>query len=97
MKNAGIQDAFEAFMAEQFEEGVILSTKASWRGDEYSVELFPDGAYRLLWNVGSLYDSPGLILGIPPLGDDEWDDDGEHYFGLVEDIVRQSLTEKAAE
>lgn len=70
-------EAFEIFMEEAFEDACISSTKASWGGSGYSVELFADGTYRVLWNnnIGNLYDSPGLIISIPPLGDEEWDDD----------------------
>lgn len=72
-----IIDAFESFMAHDFESACDSSTQAYWGGSGYSVELFDDGTYRVLWDnkIGNLYDSPGLILGIPYLGEDEWDDD----------------------
>jgi hypothetical protein len=71
------QKAFDAFMRDDFESAVDSSTKASWGGSGYSVELFPDGNYRVLSDnqIGNRYDSPGIILGIPTLGDDEWDED----------------------
>ena len=73
--------AFESFMAEDFEDACVSSTEASWNGSGYSVELFEDGSYRVLWDnqIGNLYDSPGIILGIPGLSDDEWGD-GEETF-----------------
>lgn len=72
-----VTEAFESFMANDFESACDSSTKASWGGSGYSVELFEDGHYRVLWDnqIGNLYDSPGLILGIPALGDDDWDED----------------------
>jgi hypothetical protein len=72
-----IQAAFDEFMANDFEPAVDSATKASWAGSGYSVEFFDKGNYRVLWNqqIGNSYDSPGLILGIPILNNDEWDED----------------------
>jgi hypothetical protein len=72
-----IQNAFDAFMSDDFQSAVDSSTKASWYGHSYSVELFDDGSYRLLHSkdIGTLYDSPGLILVVPSLSDEEWHDD----------------------
>ena len=78
-----INAAFETFMAQDFEDAVVSSTTASWGGSGFSVELFEDGSYRVLWteSIGNRYDSAGLILAVPELGDDEWDgEEGEHYF-----------------
>jgi len=77
-----INQAFESFMKSDFEDAVDSSTKASWGGSGYSVELFKDGTYRVLWdsNIGNRYDSPGLILGVPTLGDEEWDEDKDLRF-----------------
>ena len=71
------QSAFALFMANDFEQSCDSSTQASWGGGGYSVELFDDGTYRVLWDneIGNLYVSDGIILGVPALGDDEWDDD----------------------
>lgn len=93
-----IEQAFEAFMTDNdagfsvFESTVDASTKASWGGSGYSVELFPDGAYRILWDqsIGNRYSSPGVILKVPPLSDEEWDDDASiRYYGNVEGQLRE--------
>jgi hypothetical protein len=72
-----VKAAFDKFMANDFKSAVDSATKASWAGGMYSVEFFDEGTYRVLWNqqIGNLYDSPGLILGLPTLSDDEWDED----------------------
>lgn len=72
-----LKEAFESFMSTDFESACDSSTQASWGGSGYSVELFEDETYRVLWDneIGNLYDSSGLILSIPPLSSDEWDED----------------------
>lgn len=63
-----LQQTLEAFLqSKDFAEGVTSATKASWGGSGYSVELFEDGHWRVLWNseIGNLYRSPGIILGLP--------------------------------
>lgn len=56
--------------------GIVASTCAGFGGSAYSVELFHDGTWRVLWNnqIGNRYDSPGIILGIPALDDQDYDD-----------------------
>ena|SRR5579859_1679595 len=69
--------ALEAFLkSDDFAEGVAKSTKAGWGGSGYSVELFEDGSHRVLWNneIGNLYESPGVILGLPHLSCDDMND-----------------------
>ncbi len=91
-----ISSAFDRFMSEGFESAVDSSTKASWSGGGYSVEIFDDGDYRVLPNnsIGNLYDSPGLLLGVPSLTDDEWDEDETlRYYGNAEDALRECFTE----
>jgi hypothetical protein len=91
-----IQQAFESFMSEGFEDAVDSSTKASWGGSGYSVELFPTGSYRVLWNdsIGNLYDSPGVILPVPSLGDEEWDDDPAiRLYDGAEESMRDTFAE----
>jgi hypothetical protein len=70
------QAAFNGFMAE-IEEAIEKSTQAGFGGSGYSVELFADGTHRVLWDnqIGNRYNSPGLIVGIPKLEDDEMGDD----------------------
>jgi len=69
--------AFEAFIVDSAEDAIISSTQAGYGGSGYSVELFDDGTFRVLWNneIGNLYESPGLILGIPQLDTDEMNND----------------------
>ena len=77
----GITKAFESFMGNRndLEKAIISSTKASWGGSGYSVELFPSGEYRVLWDnsIGNLYYSPGIILAIPALDNDEYSQEDE--------------------
>ena len=84
--------AFDLFMAKDFEDACVSSTKAGWNGSGYSVELFEDG-YRVLWNnqIGNLYDSPGVILSVPELGDDDWDEEHGHFFGNAEEAMREAF------
>lgn len=87
-------DAFESFMNNDFESACDSATKASWGGSGYSVELFDDGHYRVLWDnqIGNLYDSPGMILGISELGDDEWDDDPSmRFYDNAEEEMREKF------
>jgi hypothetical protein len=70
------QAAYAAFQ-EEIEIAIDKSTQASFGGSGYSVELFTDGTYRLLWNnnIGNLYDSPGIIVPVPVLSDDDMGND----------------------
>jgi len=88
-----VQQAFDSFMANDFQSAVDSSTEASQSGSGYSVELFDDGTYRVLWNnqIGNLYDSPGLILSIPSLSDEEWDEDPSiRFYDNAEQAIRDS-------
>ena len=92
-----LSKAFEKFMKDSFHQAAISSTKASWGGSEYCVELFDDGTYRVLWrgNIGNRYDSTGVILGIPSLNDEEWDgiDGSEAYHGNAEVVMREKFSD----
>jgi hypothetical protein len=91
-----IQQAFNSFMEKDFQSAVDSSTKASWGGSGYSVELFDDGTYRVLWDgqIGNLYDSPGLILPVPALGNDEWDEDPNiRFYDNAEEEAQDSFQE----
>lgn len=68
------QEAFDSFMQE-FDSACDKATEASYSMSGYSVELCSDGSYRVIWdnNLGNRYDSPGVLLGIPPLTEDETD------------------------
>lgn len=69
---AAILDAFLA--SDDFPEAVASSTRASWGGGSYDVELFPDGHWRVLWSgqIGNRYQSPGMIFNVPTAP--EWGD-----------------------
>lgn len=53
-----------------FRQGVIDSTKASWGGSSYKVEISPDGTWQNLWanQIGNRYESDGVIIALPALG-----------------------------
>jgi hypothetical protein len=92
----GLKVAFKEFMEKGFEDAVILSTRASWGGSSYSVELFPDGTYRVQWtqNFGNLYDSPGVILEVPQLNmEDDWNDDNpsRSFFDNCEEAMKDKF------
>jgi len=108
-ENQALMTALEAFLAsDDFAEGIVSATKASWGGSGYSVELFEDGSHRVLWDnqIGNLYESPGVILGLSTLSCDdmnEFIDNGgskEDFFYLefendrdeIEKDLRESLT-----
>lgn len=81
---SGITAAYNAFVSEAIEDAIESSTKASWGGSGYSVELFANGTYRVLWDnqIGNLYDSPGAIIKIPPCSDEEWgESDIDRFYG----------------
>ena len=92
-----LEQAFNSFMKERFVESTVSSTKASWAGGAYCLELYPDGTYRVQWegNIGNLYESPGIILGIPALNDEDWDgtDDSDPYLGNAEDLMREKFAD----
>jgi hypothetical protein len=95
-----LEKALNCFMTDNnytvFQNAVDASTKASWGGSGYSVELFPDGTYRVLWDnhIGNRYNSPGVILKVPPLSDDEWDQDlSMRYYDDVEESLRETFAE----
>jgi hypothetical protein len=91
-----VRQAFDSFMEKDFQSAVDSSTRASWAGSGYSVELFDDGRYRVLWDneIGNLYDSPGLILSVPSLIDDEWDEDPNiRFYDNAEEAIRDSFQE----
>lgn len=77
------QQAFNSFIeSDNCERTIDSSTKAGWGGSGYSVELFEDGTYRTHWdsNIGNRYDSPGVIMSVPGLDDDDWSDDPDLRF-----------------
>jgi len=77
---AGIIEAYQVFRAELIEDGIIKSTKASWEGNSYSVEMLPSGDFNIIYQVGNVYVSPGVILKIPPCSDSDWDENENLIF-----------------
>lgn len=95
-KASEIQAAFDKFMADEkrVQDAILSATEAGHGSSGYSVELFPDGRSRVLWNnqIGNMYSSPGVIIGIPQLSSDEIDAEaGEYFF----DNAIEALREKA--
>ena len=92
---AGLTDAFNAFMDESFEAICIRATKANWWGNGYKVELFNDGTYRYDWdqNFGNLYYSPGLVLQVEVLNDEEFDNDDENnsYINRAREVMEDKF------
>jgi hypothetical protein len=92
-----MRKAFEAFLdSADLEAAFMSSTKAAWGGGSYSVELFPDGEFRILpsGSIGNKYVSPGGILKIPPLTEDEYDEEsGEVYIDNAVDLLRHAFEE----
>lgn len=78
---ATFENTLEAFISSsEFEQAVKDSTTAGFGGSGYSVEVFEDGTWRVLWNnqIGNRYVSPGIILAIPQF-DEETINDWTEY------------------
>lgn len=98
-----IDTCIDAFLkSDDFKEGVISSTKASWGGSCYCVELFEDGTWRVLWKnqIGNLYTSPGIIIPLPILdteGIQEFIDAGggdeDEFLSWIYDVDEEELKE----
>lgn len=89
------QEAFDSFMQE-FDSACDKVTEASYSMSGYSVELCSDGSYRVIWNnnLGNRYDSPGILLGIPPLTEDETDDDPDlNFYNRAEQAMKDKFEE----
>lgn len=104
----------EAFLeSPDFAEGCKAATIASWNGSGYSVELAPNGVdgWRVLWNdhIGNKYDSPGEIIGLPTLNDDDYSEcvtadnapmtEDEYFLSVFqndEDELKQFMRNKLA-
>lgn len=95
VNEAGYRQAFEAFMQEA-EDAVMKSTTAGFGGSGYSVELFEDGAFRLLWDgqIGNLYVSSGMLMSIPQLDSEDLGDDVQGiapYYDNALDELREKF------
>lgn len=100
---ADFSKTLEAFIdSNEFETAVKSSTTAGFGGSGYSVELFEDGTWRVLWDnqIGNLYVSPGIVLGVPQFDQDtvndmeQYGDDADLSFALGE--AAEGLREKFA-
>lgn len=100
---ATFEQTLAAFIdSAEFEQAVKDSTVAGFGGSGYSVELFEDGTWRVLWDnqIGNLYISDGVILGIPQFDQetindwDEYGDDCDLSFAIDESA--EELREKLA-
>ena len=73
-----LKQALETFLEDDnaFASAIISSTNAGFSGSGYSVELFLDGSHRVIWNdaIGNRYEPEGLVLGLPKLSDEDYQD-----------------------
>lgn len=87
--------AFDAFMTDTqaVHAAVDVATGQSWGGTPtVRLELFTDGTYRLLTTVGSAYRSPGILMSIPPLSEDELgEDDFEAFYDNAVEALKQNF------
>jgi len=88
-----IKQAFDYFMSMGFQQAVDASTIANWRDSGYSVELCPDGSYRVrpwIADDSDLYYASGLTLTVPALSDDDWaKEPGDRCYEEAEKIMRE--------
>ena len=85
--------------SEDFKQGVISSTKASWGGSSCKVEIMPDGTWRNLWSnqIGNKYETEGVIIALPSLDCSdmaEFTDGGgteDEYLSLAFDNERDEI------
>ena len=84
---AWVRKAYAAYRkSSDIEADLISATKAGFSGSGYSLELLPSGDNRVLWdnNIGNLYSSPGLIISLPQINDDDWDEDDSFFDNAIE-------------
>lgn len=78
------RQAFDNFLDNDFEDAVTRATEIYWWGHYpgLMLELLPEGRYRLLHSVriGNHFVPEGVLLIVPYLGDEEWDDDADIRF-----------------
>jgi len=93
-----IKKTFNAFVSDRqaLEAALDSSTKSSWGGGHYVVELFPDGSYRVIPgnDMGTKYFSPGIVLTLPSLSDDDWGDCVEaedRFYDNAEEALKESF------
>lgn len=94
------EQTLENFLqSEDFKSGVISSTKASWSGSNYKLELFPAGDWRVLWSneIGNLYETEGKILTLPALDTDEMDEYVNGGAGSQEEYLSEAFYAEESE
>jgi hypothetical protein len=75
------QQALKQFMDNDFTYAIEKSTKASWTGSIYMVELFEDGSYRIFRNDPADPDTDtqqqigSIIIEVPSFDDDDYLDE----------------------
>lgn len=72
-----IKTAAQSFVnSPDFADAIVKSTQAGFGGSGYSVELFPDGHYRVLWDnqIGNRYETPGVIVKVPQVSQSDMED-----------------------
>lgn len=93
MNTDGFKAAYADFTndSSQVESAIDAATHAAYGGGGYTLELFSDCTWRLLPDnvISNLFNSAGLIVGIPTLADDEHNPWGAYY-----DNARDTLDEK---
>lgn len=93
----GLLKTLEKFaQSDDFVKAVLSSTEAGFAGSGYSVEVFENGSWRVLWDnqIGNLYVSPGMIVPVPQLTQeqhDEADDDDNITLKEVVEFYRDEL------
>lgn len=76
--------------SDEFVSAVVSSTNAGFGGSGYSVEFFQDGTHRVLWDnqIGNLYASPGVIVGIPQLSESQLEEVDEDNGEPIEEVIK---------
>lgn len=95
MNTDGFKAAYADFTSDssQVESAIDAATHAAYGGGGYTLELFSTGTWRLLPDnaIGNLYNSEGIMIGIPTLAEDETATDAS---GAYYDNARDELDEK---
>jgi hypothetical protein len=90
-----LRTTLEKFLSSpDFRTGVIDATKASWSGSGYSVELWADGTWRVLSDgqIGTLYQSEGIILALPVLDTDGMQAYVDNGTGSEDDFLSEAFS-----
>lgn len=99
------EKALENFLNDgEFTEALSLATRAGFSGSGYSVELYEDGSFTVLWDntIGNKYQPKGIILSVPQFSDEDWKEfeDSEQtpvdFDGTLAQQMRDSLADYEA-